>query len=145
MEPVLGIINQPIINEFLYGDGNTTELNGITVKARSCNKLSDAVLLTSDHLMIEKYQDKDKFDSLIKKIRLYRTWGDCFGYYLVATGFADIMIDPIMSDWDKMALIPIIRGSGGIISDYQGNNPVTGNSTIAAAKGLHSRIIEMLN
>ncbi|MCG6913647.1 histidinol-phosphatase [bacterium BMS3Abin03] len=144
-EPVLGIINQPIINEFLYGDGNTTELNGITVKARSCNKLSDAVLLTSDHLMIEKYQDKDKFDSLIKKIRLYRTWGDCFGYYLVATGFADIMIDPIMSDWDKMALIPIIRGSGGIISDYQGNNPVTGNSTIAAAKGLHSRIIEMLN
>lgn len=144
-EPVLGIINQPIINEFLYGDGNTTELNGITVKARSCDKLSDAVLLTSDHLMIEKYQDKDKFDSLIKKIRLYRTWGDCFGYYLVATGFADIMIDPIMSDWDKMALIPIIRGSGGIISDYQGNNPVTGNSTIAAAKGLHSRIIEMLN
>jgi len=144
-EPVLGVINQPIINEFLFGDGIKTELNDITVKTRSCDNLFDAVLLASDHLMIEKYQDKDKFYSLIKKIRLYRTWGDCFGYYLVSTGFADIMIDPIMSDWDKMALIPIIRGAGGIITDYQGNDPVAGNSIIAAVKGLHARVIEMLN
>ena len=41
---------------------------------------------------------------LARKVKLYRNWGDCYGYYLVATGFADIMIDPIMSIWDSMAL-----------------------------------------
>ena len=143
--PVLGVINQPIINEFLIGDGKNSNLNGICVKARNCEDLSEALLLTSDHLMIEKYQSRDKFDSLIHKVRLYRTWGDCFGYYLLATGFADIMIDPIMSVWDKMALIPIIQGAGGIISDYQGNDPVQGSSIIATVKQIHSRVIEILN
>lgn len=144
-KPILGVINQPIINELLIGDGETAELNDVNVKVRSCEDLSEAVLLSSDHLMIEKYQDKEKFDSLIHKVKLYRTWGDCFGYYLLATGFADVMIDPIMSDWDKMALIPIIRGAGGVITDYHGNDPVIGDSTIAAGKGLHSKVIEMLN
>jgi len=143
--PVLGVINQPIINEFVIGDNDFAELNGIAIKARDKIELSEAVLLTSDHLMIEKYQNKDKFDSLVHKVKLYRTWGDCFGYYLLATGFADIMIDPIMSDWDKMALIPIIKGAGGVITDYHGGDPVKGDSTIAAVKGLHSKIIEMLN
>jgi len=143
--PVLGVINQPIINEFLVGDGNTAELNGVIVKARNCNDLSEALLLTSDHIMIGQHQNRVKFDSLIQKVKLYRTWGDCFGYYLLATGFADIMIDPIMSDWDKMALIPIIQGAGGTISDYQGNDPVEGSSIIATVKQLHSRVIEILN
>ena len=144
-KPILGIINQPIINEFLMGDGEIAELNGVNVKVRGCEDLSEAVLLSTDHLMIENYQNKDKFDSLIHKVKLYRTWGDCFGYYLLATGYADVMIDPIMSDWDKMALIPIIRGAGGVITDYHGNDPVIGDSTIAAGKALHSKVIEILN
>lgn len=144
-KPILGVINQPIINEFLIGDNERANLNGSIVNTRSCNELSNAVLLTTDHVMIEKYHDENKFDLLTHSVKLYRTWGDCFGYYLLATGFADIMIDPIMSDWDKMALIPIIKGAGGIITDYHGNDPVKGNSTIAAVKGIHSRVIEMLN
>ena len=144
-KPVLGVINQPVTNEFLVGNCNTAELNGAIVKARNCDDLSEALLLTSDHLMIGKYQNGVKFDSLIHTVRLYRTWGDCFGYYLLATGFADIMIDPIMSVWDKMALIPIIQGAGGIISDYQGNDPVRGSSIIATVKQIHPRVIEILN
>jgi len=144
-KPVLGVINQPILNEFLIGNNDTAELNGKQVKLRSCDKLSDAVLLTSDHLSIEKYQNKDKFDLLIHKVKLYRTWGDCFGYYLLASGFADIVIDPIMSVWDTMSLIPIIRGAGGVITDYHGNDPVEGNSIIAALHGIHSEVINILN
>ncbi|MDZ7764521.1 MAG: inositol monophosphatase family protein [Melioribacteraceae bacterium] len=82
---------------------------------------------------------------MAKKVNLYRQWGDCYGYYLVATGFADIMIDPIMSVWDIMALIPIITGAGGVITDYQGNDPVKGNSTVAVCKQLHKKVIEELN
>lgn len=144
-KPLLGVINQPILNEFLLGDNYLTELNGEKVTIKDCNKLSDAVLLTTDHLHIKEYQDIEKFNSLIEKVKLYRNWGDCYGYYLLATGYADIMIDPIMNLWDLMALIPVIKGAGGIITDYKGEDPVKGNSIIAAAPGIHNEVIRILN
>ena len=94
---------------------------------------------------IEKYQDADKFNRLIKKVKLYRNWGDCYGYYLLATGYADIMIDPIMSSWDLLPLIPIIKGAGGVITDYQGNDPIIGKSAIASSPQIHSKVISLLN
>jgi len=144
-EPILGVINQPILDEFLIGDNLTCEINGIKTNVRNCDTLSDAVLLTTDHLNIKKYQDINKFDILTDKVKLYRNWGDCYGYYLVATGYADIMIDPIMSIWDLMALIPVIKGAGGTITDYKGGNPVKGNSIIASAPGVHKEVIKLLN
>lgn len=144
-EPILGSFNQPILSEFLLGDNSTAMVNGSFVKMRPCDNLADAVLLTTDHTNIAKYQDAEKFDNLISSVELYRNWGDCYGYYLLATGYADIMIDPIMSQWDLMALIPIIRGAGGIITDYRGNDPVKGNSIIAASPGIHGEVIKILN
>lgn len=144
-QPVLGVINQPILGEFLIGDNNETMLNNIQVKVRECNTLADATLLATDHLNFEKYQNLESFEDLIRKVKLYRQWGDCYGYYLVATGYADIMIDPIMSVWDSMALIPIIRGAGGVITDYHGGDPVKGNSIVAASKTIHKIAIDELN
>lgn len=144
-EPVLGVINQPILNEFLIGDNNLAELNGVKTEVRNCASLSQATLLTTDHLNIEKYQDAEKFDALIHRVKLYRNWGDCYGYYLVATGYADIMIDPIMNIWDSSAVIPIIRGAKGTITDYKGNDAVKGESIIASCPQLHKEIIQILN
>ena len=144
-EPVLGVINQPILKEYLVGDNKSARLNDVNVNVRKVEDLSDAVLLTTDHLNIGRYQSQKKFDELIKKVKLYRNWGDCYGYYLVATGFADIMIDPIMSTWDLMALIPVIRGAGGSITDYKGNDPVKGTSIIATAGSIHDEVIKILN
>lgn len=144
-KPILGVINQPVLNEFLIGDNETAELNGKRVSARNCTKIEDSVILTTDHFNVEKYQNIEKFEKLAKKARLYRKWGDCYGYYLVATGYADIMIDPIMSKWDTMALIPVIKGAGAEITDYHGNDPVEGESIIASVKGLHKKVIEELN
>ena len=73
-----------------------------------------------------------------------RTWGDCYGYLLVATGRADIMADPIMNPWDLIPLIPIINGAGGTITDWTGGDAVTGSSTVAANRDLHPRVIEIL-
>ncbi|MDR3667245.1 MAG: histidinol-phosphatase [Ignavibacteriaceae bacterium] len=145
-KPILGVINQPVLNQFLIGDNNYAWLNGTAVNVRKKNRLSNSVLLTTDHLDIQKYQDIDKFNDLINRVKLYRNWGDCYGYYLIATGFADIMIDPIMSIWDSMALIPVIRGAGGTITDYHGNDPVLGNSIIASASAeVHKEVIKILN
>ncbi len=144
-EPILGVINQPILNEFLIGDNKTTFINNKPTSVRNCKDISDAVLLTTDHINIEEYQNLEKFEKLIRKVKLYRGWGDCYGYYLLATGFADVMIDPIMSFWDTMALIPIIKGAGGIITDYKGDDPVNGSSIIATSPGIHSQVIKCLN
>ena len=144
-DPIMGIISLPILDEILIGDNRTTLLNGTEVSFRPCNNLSSAVLLATDISSVDKFQDITKFNDLAKQVKLFRTWGDCYGYYLLATGYADIMIDPIMSSWDLLALIPIIKGAGGIITDYHGNDPLQGNSIVAASRNLHLDVIKILN
>ena len=144
-KPIIGVINHPILNEFLIGDNATCLLNNNKVMIRSCHNISDSTLLTTDHLNIIKYQNISGFDNLISKVKLYRNWGDCYGYYLLATGYADIMIDPVMSIWDSMALIPIINGAGGMITDYQGNYAVNGSSIVASNPAIHNDVIRILN
>lgn len=144
-KPVIGVNNHPILNEFLIGDNQNCFLNGSKVEMRDCTTIDHATLLTTDHLNIGMYQNQSKFDTLTKMVKLYRNWGDCYGYYLLATGYADIMIDPIMSVWDSMALIPIINGAGGVITDYQGRDAALGNSIVASNKEIHSEVIKLLN
>lgn len=144
-KPIIGVINHPILDELLIGDNDLCLLNGKQVKVKDCMSIDDATLLTTDHWNIGKYQNQNGFDELSKKVKLYRNWGDCYGYYLLATGFADIMIDPIMNVWDSMAIIPIINGAGGLISDYQGNDPITGTSLVASNRNIHDQVIKILN
>jgi len=144
-EPVLGVINFPALKQFMIGDNKRTLLNGEPVAVRKTTQLSDATLLATDHLDMARHQNGAAFDKLAAQVKLYRSWGDCYGYYLLAGGYADIMIDPVMSPWDTMALIPVIQGAGGIITDYQGKSAASGNSVIAAHADLHGEVIRLLN
>lgn len=144
-QPVLGCIHQPVMGQLLMGDGQTTELNGRTTRVRTCARLSDATLLTSDTRNLPKYQRGAACERLVSQVKLYRTWGDCYGYLLVASGLADIMLDPIMNPWDIAALVPVIRGAGGVISNWQGAAPFPAESTIAASPALHADVIATLN
>jgi myo-inositol-1(or 4)-monophosphatase len=143
--PVLGAIHLPILGQMLVGDGKTAELNGRAVRIRSCAEIESATLLTSDPLGPAKRRNGPAFDALARRARLTRTWGDCYGYLLVATGWADIMCDPIMSPWDIQALVPVIRGAGGVITDWHGGDPVKADSIVAAGPGLHAQVIAALN
>jgi len=144
-QPVLGAIHQPILRQLIVGDGQTTSLNGQAVRVRPTTQLSAATLLTSDTLNLAKYQNGAASDRLAAQVKLYRTWGDCYGYLLLASGWADIMIDPIMNPWDIAALIPVVRGAGGVITDWRGGDPMKGTSIVAATPGLHAQVIQTLN
>lgn len=145
-EPVLGIIHQPILNELLIGDGNTTTLNGRPVSVSSVTDLADATLLCTDVQNVCKHQSEAAWHELVHSVRKFRGWGDCYGYLMVATGRADIMCDPIMNPWDIAALIPVVRGAGGTISNWSGGNAVGADSMIATATPeLHARVIAILN
>jgi fructose-1,6-bisphosphatase/inositol monophosphatase family enzyme len=65
-----------------------------------------------------------------------RTWGDCFGYLLVATGRAELMCDPILSPWDAAAFQPIVREAGGVFTDWDGRDTAFGASAVATNAAL---------
>lgn len=144
-EAVYGAIYNPLLDDLIVGDNRVALRNGVPTRMRPCDSLSEATLLTTDLLDIEKHQNLPNFLDLARQCRLLRTWGDAYGYCLLATGRADILVDPIMSRWDIAALIPVIRGAGGIITDYAGGEPETGDSIIASAPALHSQLIATLN
>lgn len=143
--PVAGCIAQPVLNLLCLGDGRQTWLNGRTVRVRETGGIGEAELMTSDYELVEKFQEVKGFDRLRHAVKRCRTWGDCFGYLLLASGRADIMLDPAMKAWDLLPLIPVIRGAGGVITDWQGNDPVAGTSCVAAVPALHGRVLELLN
>jgi myo-inositol-1(or 4)-monophosphatase len=144
-QPLLGCIHQPVLQQLMIGDGKTTTLNGVPVKVRPCARIEEATLLTSDPLNPEKYQNGAAYTALAGRAKLVRTWGDCYGYLLVARGLADAMVDPIMNSWDIAALVPVIRGAGGIITDWQGGSAYPAKSTVAAGPQLHAQLIAGLN
>jgi len=144
-QPVLGCIHQPILNQLMLGDGRETTLNDRPVRCRATTRIEDSTLLTSDPLNPAKFQNGTGYDALQHRAKLVRTWGDCYGYFLVASGWADICVDPIMNPWDIAALVPIIRGSGGTISDWNGGAAFPAESTVAAATPeLHGHVITAL-
>lgn len=145
-QPVLGCIHQPILRQLLIGDNLSASLNGRPARTRPARAIEEATLLTSDPVAVAARPECRGFRGLMDRSRLSRTWGDCYGYLLVATGWADAMYDPIMNLWDIAALVPVIRGAGGVITDSKGGPPYPAASTVAAANpGIHKMVIEALN
>jgi len=143
--PIMGVIHHPLLNDFLVGNGKEAWLNGQRVSVRPCQRIEDAILLGGPHWNVFQYQNGPAFESLSKRVQRYNNWGDCHGYYLVAIGGADMMMDPILEIWDLMALIPVIEGAGGRITDWQGNDAVNGRSAVATAGTIHDEVIRALN
>jgi len=144
-QPVLGAINQPTLGQLAIGDGTTTTLNGKPVRCRPTTILGEATLVTSDHFNLARYQNGPACDRLIQQTRLYRTWADGYGYLMLAAGFVDIAMDPIMNLWDLAALIPVVQGAGGIITNWQGTGPYPAEAAIACATPqLHAEVLKTL-
>ncbi|HRI56989.1 MAG TPA: histidinol-phosphatase [Anaerolineae bacterium] len=144
--PALGAIHQPVVGDLLVGVGDNAWLNGQPAHVSACTRVEEAILLTTDHWNVFAHQNGPAFAALSRRVARYNNWGDCHGYYLVATGGAQIMGDPIMNPWDLMALIPVIEGAGGVITDWQGNDPVVGVSSLATSSpALHAAVIAALN
>lgn len=143
--PTIGVINLPLLNQCFIGDGMQTWRNGNLVTMRKVSSLSDATLLYTDFLNVGEYASQANFERLARSVKMHRSWGDCYGYTLLAAGWADIMLDPIMNPWDVAPIGPIIEGAGGVVTDWQGNSVVNANSCVAVAPNLHEEVIALLN
>ncbi|MCX7633339.1 MAG: hypothetical protein N2Z22_08415 [Turneriella sp.] len=143
--PVCGAIYQPILDELVWGNGRQCFFNGRPTRMRVCENLRGATLLATDARHIAEHHPYARFNALCAEVKFWRTWGDGYGYLLLATGHADIMLDPVMNPWDIMALVPIIRGAGGTITDFKGGDPVLGKSIVAAQQNLHPLVLRFLS
>ncbi len=133
-KPLLGIMNQPFVGELFFGNpqGAWHSHGGQThpLHVRSGLPLSKASAgTTSPHL----YDGHPNFEHLRKSVISMRYGGDAYFFSLVAAGQLDIALDPGLQIYDVAALIPIIRGAGGVIGTWTDNDPAQGGNVIAAS------------
>ncbi len=143
-QPILGGINQPVAKLRCEGDNETAWLNGNVVSMRTPESIKEATLLATDIANIGRYHNRQGFQNLLEQARLFRTWGDGFGYLLLASGKADIMLDARMAPWDILPVIPVARGAGAVITTFAGGDPVTGNSAVTAHPSVHDEVLRIL-
>lgn len=144
-EPIWGVINISSIGRCYIGNNAEAWCNGRPIQIREPGDLSGCFLLTTDPKRPYLHHSRVGWDALLAATDQYRSWGDCFGYTLVVTGGADIMCDPKMSLWDMAALLPVVRGAGAAVSNWNGNSPVGSDSLVVAHPKIHSRVVEILN
>ncbi len=125
--PVLGVIDQPVLKERWVGAvGQATTYNGEAVSTRACADLSEAWLYATSPDMF-KGADETAFKRLAEQVKFPLYGADCYAYGLLASGFTDIVCEATMQPYDYCALVPVVEGAGGIMSDWAGK-PLTLNS-----------------
>lgn len=141
-EPLLGVCYLPALNEMIAAaQGTGCLFNGRHVRTSSVSRLGDAVLLSSDAESFAQYGRDAAYDQLRAQAKFTRTWGDCYGHILVATGRAEIMLDPVMNVWDCAALLPIVQEAGGSFTDWNGQATIWGGSAISTNGALRDEIL----
>jgi histidinol phosphatase-like enzyme (inositol monophosphatase family) len=127
----------PAIGEMIAAaTGEGTWLDGRRVRVSDEARLGHATALTTDDRFPMTPEKASGWRLLSANVGLTRTWGDCYGYLLVASGRAEIMVDPILSEWDAAAVFPIVTEAGGVFTDYDGRPSPFGGSAIATNAAL---------
>lgn len=122
-KPVLGIIDQAILDERWLGFDGQTTFNGTPAKTRDCASIDAAWLYSTSPYLFEG-GDAAAFSALSQAV-LHPLFGtDCYGYGLLASGYCDIVCEAMLNPWDFCALAPVVEGAGGGFTDWAGQ-PIT--------------------
>jgi histidinol phosphatase-like enzyme (inositol monophosphatase family) len=110
--------------------------NGALVQVSRISRMSDALVLTTDEQFEHRAERAAAWNRLVGRAAMSRSWGDCYGYLLVATGRAEAMVDGVLSPWDAAAFLPIIEEAGGVFTDWAGRRTIFGGSAVATNRAL---------
>lgn len=124
--------------------GAGTWWNGSRCKVSGVNRLEKALVLTTDDTCRDAPDCLAGWERVQHGAAMSRTWGDCYGYFLVATGRAEGMLDPRLSAWDAACFLPIIQEAGGVVTDWQGAPTVFSGSLVATNAGIAAELREKL-
>lgn len=146
---VLGVIQIPALDECAYasqGQG-TWYVRGAAAPRRARVTQTDlrkSLFVTSEVENFTARNAQAAYHRLAAAARVSRTWGDAYGYLLVATGRAAVMVDPKMNAWDAAAVKPIIEEAGGIFTDWTGAATIHGGDGIATNGKVHAEVLALL-
>lgn len=127
----------PAVREMLAAaPGEGCWWNGARCTVSSRATLAEATVLTTDERFSNDAGQREGWGRLARSAAVSRSWGDCYGYLLVSTGRAEVMVDGILSPWDAAALMPIIEEAGGIFTDWKGTRTAFGGSAVATNRGV---------
>jgi histidinol-phosphatase len=144
-EPVVGVVNIPATGELVYAArGLGCFLNGEHTYVSKTNALEHALLLCTDFGTCSQYGFGNQTNALAERVHARRTWGDAYGHVLVATGRADIMLDPVMNVWDCAPLLPILEEAGGTFSDWSGARTIHGGNAISTNSFLFDDVMRFV-
>ena len=151
--PVLGAIAHAAPGLALIGHGDRCTLyaddgSERRARVRPCARVAEATVLATTHWSTGEQRGRaatERIETVIRLARLYRTWGDCFGYFALATGGADLMLDPTLAHWDVAAIVPVVEAAGGKVTSWSGGDPLAELSLIASAGGLHDEVLRLLH
>jgi len=146
---VLGIIDQPVLGERFIGVNKRASLfvRGIEtdLRVRACASLDDAILCMTHPYAYFGKDERAAFRRVSSAVKMSRFGGDCYIFGLLAMGFADLIVESSFHRWDVAALIPVVEGAGGIITDWRGGDCSGGGQCIASGdKRVHDAALKLL-
>jgi len=147
--PVIGVIDQPFTEERYFGDGQQSALTHagntpMSLKTSTIDDLSDATLATTDPYLFSK-MEVEAFDRVRRAVRLTRFGSDAYAYACLAHGHVDLVVETGLQPFDVQALIPVVEGAGGVITNWRGTSAHGGGQVVAAATpALHKMALKNL-
>jgi len=152
--PTIGVIHAPAAGETVYaaaGRGcfyKSAKIDPpLPARVSKIAKLRNALVLTTDVATFAKCSPTDGHETYLRlqrAARLTRTWGDGYGYLMVATGRAEAMLDPEMSLWDMAALLPVIEEAGGRFTDWKGQRTIHSKDALGTNGHVADEVLELL-
>ncbi len=140
--PAIGVVNIPGLDECVWaGRGRGCFVDDRPTGVSDHAGIAGACVVTSG---VDYWLSADRLQPFIQQGTVIRTWGDAYGYVLVATGRADAMVDPIVSRWDVAPFLTILPEAGGVFSDFTGTVTADGGNAMAANPTLHAELVDLL-
>jgi len=148
-ECVAGVCHFPALRETVWaerGGGAFWQPEGAAprpARVSAVGEWSNALCCFTTVQGFARIGREDAFAALVARAGLVRGWGDCYGHALVATGRAEVMVDPLMNPWDAAALVPILQEAGGHFCDWNGEATIHSGNGISVNAALRGAVLEI--
>ncbi len=144
-DPAVGAIYLPILDQLMIGSAETgTFVNGERCHVSEVAELSQARLVLTDPTSVLKGEGSEAMARLARSAGLVRGFGDCYGYFLVARGLADVMVDQQVQYYDVAPMLPILAGAGGAFSALDGRIDWSAGNALASNGLLQDEVRRIL-
>jgi len=144
-EMVVGVAYFPGLGEMVSAaSGEGCRWNGRRAHVSTVSRLDQALVVYTDCGKFAPYGRSEAWARLQEATHTQRGWCDCYGHCLVATGRAEVMVDPIMNPWDCAPLLPILQEAGGTFTDWNGNSTIYGNNAFSTNGLLFDPVMDLV-